>query len=349
MWAGFSLALMSEGCGAPRSIVAAPVGRRDPAWILVRVDAVRVAPFHPHSKMTWDGPAPAPNDGAECGLLGLGLGVINPVLGTGANYLCQIDTRSPQREQDPSAPDLAVLVSAGMGATYMTYTAPDTFYHVFRREFVVPTGAIPPEGLSFTVIDQDRPRWEVIGSRRVSRQELIDTAFSPQPVLVLSDPAGGLERLELVVSPYGQENDGVQVTMDARDGTIPVSMRSIPAGSVVTIGARGHYQIGSYYDAWLDPRGYPGGGPREYNFETEPFRSAPHGSALAILGHGDAKEGVVVAPCTSMVSKVGGRVVVGVNDKEPRNNTGQLQFSIGVRPPSPAEWMSQRTNPCGSW
>ena len=76
-----------------------------------------------------------------------------------------------------------------------------TFFHVFRSEFVVPTGAIPPEGLSLTVIDRDRPSAEYIGNVRVGRQQLVGTALSSQPLLILSDPAGGLLRLEVVVSP----------------------------------------------------------------------------------------------------------------------------------------------------
>lgn len=275
--------------------------------------------------------------------------MIHPILGKGANFLCRMDTRSPQREQDPSAPDLAVLVSAGTSATYTTYTARDTFYHVFRSEFVVPIGAIPPEGLSLTVIDQDRPRVEVIGNVRVSRQQLVGTALSAQPWLVLRDAAGGLQRLDLVVSPYTQGIEGVQTTMAARAGTISAPFRSIRAGEIVEFAAAGSYRVGGYYDAWLDPRGYPGGGPRQYNFETEPFRSAPHGSALALLGSGDAKQGFVVAPCTTVVSKAGGPVLLGVNDNEPSNNEGQLQFSVRVRPPTANEWMNQQTGPCASW
>lgn len=118
---------------------------------------------------------------------------------------------------------------------YMTSTARDTVYHVFRREFVVPTGATPLEGLALTMIDRDRPTAEVIGNVRVGRGELVGTAPSSQPRLVLSDPAGGL------------------------------------------------------------------------------------------------------------------LLLLGVNDTEPHSNTGQLQFSIRVRPLAPSEWMNQQTGPCGSW
>lgn len=322
---------------------------QEPPWLLLRVDAVRVTPYHPGTTMSWDGPAPAPNDSAECGLLGLGLGLINPIAGKGADLLCRIDKRSPQLEQDPSAPDLAVVVSAGAGATYMTYTARDTFFHVFRSEFVVPTGAIPREGLSLTVIDRDRPSHEVLGNVRVGRQQLVGTALSSQPLLVLSDPAGGLLRLEVVISPYAGGTEGVDATMDARDGTMSAPLRSLRAGEVVTIAATGSYQVGGFYNALLDPRGYPGGGPREYNFEAEPFRSAPHGVALAQLGRGDAKEGLLVAPCTTVVSQVGGPLLLGVNDNDPNNNSGQLQFSVRVRPATPSEWMARQIGVCALW
>ena len=126
----FSLVVTGPlGCSKPPARVPRfpQAQAQEPPWLLLRVDTVRVTPYHPGTTMSWDGPAPAPNDSAECGLLSLGLGLINPIAGKGADLLCKIDNRVPQREQDPSAPDLAVLVSAGAGATYMTYTARDTF------------------------------------------------------------------------------------------------------------------------------------------------------------------------------------------------------------------------------
>ena len=126
-------------------------------------------------------------------------------------------------------------------------------------------------------------------------------------------------------------------------------LRSLRAGEVVTIAATGSYKVGDFYDAVLDPRGYPDGGPREYNFEAEPSRSAPHGVALAQIGCGDAKEGLLVAPCTTVVSQVGGPLLLGVNDNDPNNNSGQLQFSVRVRPPTPSEWMDQQTSACALW
>jgi hypothetical protein len=107
------------------------------------------------------------------------------------------------------------------------------------------------------------------------------------------------------------------------------------------------YRIGSFHDAWIDPGGYPGGGPREYNFRNEPFRSAAHGAGMALIAGGDAQQGLVVAPCNAIVARVGGQLVVGLNDNDPGNNTGQVSSSVRLRPASPMEWSSQRTNPCG--
>lgn len=343
-WCGLGATLIVVGCHAP------PASRvaQEPPWLLVRVEAVNVAPVHPGTRISWDGPAPEPDDGAECALLGLGVGLFNPIVGKGAQYLCQIGSRPKQREQDPSAPDLVVLLAAGAGATYQTYTARDTFYHVYRSEFVVPVGAIPAEGLSFTVLDRDGSLSEVIGNMRVGRQQLVDTALSSRPLLTLSDPRGGLQQLDLVLSPYGPGVEGTQADMNTQSGTMAAPLRPIRAGEVIEVAAAGRYRVGGWYDRWIDPGGYPGGGPRQYNFENEPFRSAPHGSAITIVGNGDAKMGVVIAPCASFVAKASGPLVLGVNDTEPGNNEGHVQFSVRIRSPTPVEWMNAQTNPCGS-
>jgi hypothetical protein len=318
----------------------------EPAWLVLRVDAVNVAPSHP-GNVPWDGPVPQPSDGAECGLLGLaGTLLANPIAGKGAEYLCRIGTRPRQQERDPSAPDLVVTLAAGTTAHYRTYTAPDTFYHVFQSEFVVPTNAIPPDGLTLMVLDRDGDQQpEVIGAVRLDRTRLVQAALSG-PLLVLGDPAGGLQRLDLVVSPYGQPVETSQTSMDVRNGTVPAQLRPIRAGEVLEVRATGQYRVGSFYDRWIGPAGYPGGGPDGYNFKNEPFRSAPHGSGLAMVGSSDAKMGLVVAPCAHAVSRVAGPLVLGINDVDPANNQGSAQFTVQVRAPSPAEWMNAMTEPC---
>lgn len=118
------------------------------------------------------------------------------------------------------------------------------------------------------------------------------------------------------------------------------------AGEIVAITATGQYKVGSWFDKWIDPRGYPGGDAQSYNFDNEPFKSAPHGSGLAMVGVGDGKAGHNVAPCTRFVSRGSGPLVLGINDSDPRNNTGTAQFTVHVQPPSATEWLGAQTASC---
>src|SRR4051812_3890042 len=104
---GLALAVIGLSCGASDGSSARSTSQA-PAWLVLRLEAVRVAPYKPGTHGTWDGPVPEPNDGAVCGFLGLAAGVItsNPVIGKGAQLVCQIDSRPTQREQEPSSPDL---------------------------------------------------------------------------------------------------------------------------------------------------------------------------------------------------------------------------------------------------
>jgi hypothetical protein len=336
------LLLGFTGCGEPQV-----PGSSDAGWIVARVEAVSAAPFHPGTQVPWDGPAPDSSSGMECGLIGLAVGLVHPIAGKGADFICSMASTPPQRERDPRAPDLAVVLRASQETGYPTPTARDTFYHVFQSEFLIPLGAIPPEGLLLSVIDRDGPaEFETIGAVRLTRGALEDAIHTSAPLLSLADPLGGLQRIDLVLRPYGSGGEEARSTMNAKSGTTAASIRPIIAGEVVEIAAAGKYRIGSWNDAWIGPAGYPGGGPRDYNFKFEPFRSAPHGSGLAIVGKGDSRMGVVVAPCAAFVARAGGPLMVGVNDDEPGNNDGTIQFDFNVRSPTPSEWTSQQTFGC---
>lgn len=324
-----------------------PTGGSDPPWLILRVDTVQVAAHRPGTATTWDAPAPQSNDGAECALLGVaGSLFFSPIAGKGAEYLCTLGSRPRSQEQDPSAPDLVVELSAGATTNYPTYTARDTFQHVFRSEFVVPTDAIPPEGLLLTVSDRDGTQREVIAALRLQRAQLTQ-ALQTNPLLTLSDPAAGLQRLELVVAPQTIPTETATVSMNVRDGTIDSRFRPIRAGEIIQVAASGQYKVGSLlYDKRIDPRGYPNGDAKRYNFDTEPFKSAPHGSGLAMVGMGDAKAGQIVAPCARFVSRGFGPLVVGINDSDPKNNEGAAEFTIRANPPSAAEWIGAATAAC---
>ncbi len=336
----------APGCADSAPEATTPYGFQEPPWLILRVDTVQVAPTRSDGVNPWDGATPEPTDETACGLL-RAIGNVNPVEGSGAPYLCQIDTRPPAQPIEPTAPDLLVALAAGTAAHYQSYTARDTFQHSFGSEFLIPTNSIPGEGLTVAVLDRDGDRSEPLGMVRVTRQELL-TAAAGNPLIVRSDPRGGLQRLELAAFPYGLAAEDVETSLDIRSGTMPVPFRNIRAGEVLQVSASGQYRVSSA-SPWMDPRGYPGGS-KSGNFEVEPFKSGPHGSAIALVGQGDARFGAVAAPCARFVSPVSGPLVVGINDAAPYDGEGSAQFQVRVSGPVGSEWIDGRANPdCGTW
>ena len=326
---------------------AVPTSLADTQWLVLRIDTVQVAPHRPGTSTSWDNPAPQSSDGAECALLGAaGSFLFHPIAGKAAQYLCSFGSSPRTQDQDPTAPDLVVELSIGATTSYPTYTARDTLNHVFRSEFIVPTGAIGPEGLLLTVSDRDGNQREVIGSLRL-RQEQLEQALASNPLLTLSDPTGSLQRLELVVSPHTSPMEKMDVAMEVRAGTVDSRFRQVRAGEVVEVAATGQYKVGKlYFDDWISPQGYPNGNGQTFNFNMDPFKSAPHGSGLAMVGVGDAKTGAIVASCARFVSRSSGPLIVGINDSDPTNNEGNAQFAIRVQPPSALEWLNGQTAGC---
>lgn len=323
-----------------------PLSGGEPPWLNIRVDTVRVSPQRPGTHLGWDPPASASSKEAECGLLGLVVGLINPVVGRGAHLLCRMDVQQKKGEGAQELPDLAVFVHAGMGKVYETHTEQDSISAIFRQEFLVPTAAIPPDGLVFEVIDRDGLQYEMIGRARALRRDLVATAFSSRHTMTLVDPQGGIHTLELIVEPYFYRYEPISDTMPANEGTKQIRFRPLRAGEVMEVQAYGQYRVGTWHDNVINPQGFPGNTLREYNFKTPPFIDAPHGSGLAIVAARDIRQGIVVTACTTVVTRLGGNLLIGINDEDPSNNQGWIQFAVGIRPATPFEWLGQEVAGC---
>ena len=331
-------------CGAPPSTKSVVV-RKSPSHIVLRVDNVVAAALQPTGK-TWDGEAPQRDDGAGCGLFGkvIGLavaGVAAPLVVEGANLLCRGVTRAPQQQRDATNPDLQVRVGTADGTPYTTQVIPDVTQALFGRRFVIPTEAVPPDGLIVEVVDDDLAAGaQQIGAVRLARDELL-AALDERTHMMIRDQKPSLLKIEFVVSVYNEPSATI-VDMPAREGTRP-NVVDVVAGEVVTINAMGTYRVGSWYDANVTPIGYPGGGPRGYNFKYEPLASAAHACGFALLGDRD-RTAALVNPSASFVAPTAGPLLVGINDNEPGNNTGSIRFDVRRRGATAAEWTSHRTN-----
>ncbi|MDI1444190.1 C2 domain-containing protein [Polyangium sp. 6x1] len=342
-----SLVLLAAACAEPMGEPESPSAWKEPPWLVVRVDAVEVTPLRPGTQVPWDDIEPQPTDGTACGMLGRAMATTDPITGKGAEALCAIDPRPRPPNADARLPDLVVLLGVGSAAHYQTPTAHDTMQSTFNGEFVIPTNSIPPEGITLVVVDRDGTGAEVIGGVKLGRQELL-AAQATRPVFSMR--GGGVLRMDLAVMAYTNPMESTEAAVTAQAGGALVSMRPIRAGEVVEISARGQYRIGTGRGAWIDPRGYFEKEPHDPNFENEPFRSAPHGAGIAVVGGGDARMGAIVAPCARFVARTPGLVWVGLNDAEPRNNEGNATFTVKVAGPLPAEWSEGKsTTPCGTF
>jgi hypothetical protein len=317
---------------------------------VIRVDSVRVSATRPSGE-PWDGAEPVPpRDDGGCGLVaaivtagasGAAWGVPAPVAGKAAEYLCRASEPEPrQQEKEPGNPDLQVRLSAATDQPYATEIVKDSTQATFVHPFLVPVAAIPPDGLRLEVVDADEgDAGDQIATVRLSAGEALAALASPTHI-VAKRQAPCLDALELVISEYRAVTPAT-VVMQASEGTKRVDGDELLAGEVVRVTASGRYQVGSYYDSPLSPAGYPGGGPRSYNFQYEPLKSASHGCGFALVGH-RMREATVVGPCGSFLSTTSGPVVVGVNDTDPGNNSGQATFTVERRPPTVDEWAHQR-------
>lgn len=198
----------------------------------------------------------------------------------------------------------------------------------------MPTAAVPADGLRLDVLDDDgKLGAERIGGVRLSRAKLIEGYQSASKLLVLS--GGAVRRLEVVLSPY---TDAPIVFAERRASDVPVELgRRVMAGEFVIVRASGSFKVGSWFDAKLDPAGYPGSEARSYNLG--PFKQEPHACAIALIGSGQTIEGVAIGIGKQFVATHAGTFRVGLNDNELGNNEGQVRYEVARRAATVQEWL----------
>jgi hypothetical protein len=329
-----------SACGGATQRAQPPAGPPPLSALIIRVDAVRVPPMRPGGG-AWDPPAPQEDTGG-CEILGgiaeLALPSIGKIAGPAASFLCRGASQASPPQTDVTGPDVAVRLSAGSSSPYSTDVVHDALIASFALQpFVVPLDAIPQDGLRLEVVDDDaHDGAEVIGSVRLMRDEAL--AAVGRPAIVKEDVTTAA-RLEVVVSAY-VPSAPQSVPMRAVEGTKETGTLAL-SGEVLRSTATGSYKVGTWNDAAVTPVGYPGGGPKGYNFGYEPLRSAAHACAFFLVGE-KRREATLVTPCGSTLTSVAGPLVVGVNDNDPSNNDGALSFAIERRAPTTTEWLGHR-------
>ena len=311
-----------------------------PSELVLRVDHVRVSALRPSTSNPWDEPTPVADAGAVCKLSSMAASAAwSPVAGDGVDLICGLAVPSKPTARRAEQPDLMLRLGKGTSEGLVSPVIPDVTSATFRYEFVVPVSAIPPEGVTLEVLDSDPGLpGEVIGLTRITQETLRKAWASSSHLLEVQ--AGGVQGLEIVVSPYRP----LTVPATSRSASYApgaLSPRALMAGEVVTVRASGRYTVGSFYDQTIDPAGYPDGDAKRYNFKQEPFRDARHACAIALIGDTSVR-GVVVGRELTFVSPSAGALRVGLNDTDPGNNHGTLTFALSTRAPTPSEWLSSR-------
>jgi hypothetical protein len=328
-----ALMLLAGGALAGCGPAAGPPSPPLPAAVVLRVDAVEVSSSRHASQLSWDGADAETDPGAGCKVLVAGATFLAPALAP-VSTLCGLAS-APHRERHAQDPDLQLRLGVGVDAAYASWIDPDALTHSFRYEFVVPVAALPADGLKLDVLDDDgEVGSELIGSMRISRAKLIEAYQSASKILMLSD--GAVRRLEVVLSPY---TDAPAVVVQRRASEAPVELgRQVMAGEVVNVRATGSFTVRSLFAATLSPAGYSDGSARSYNLE--PFKTAPHACAIALIGSRPTIEGVVVGAGKQFVARHAGPLRVGLNDEDLSNNEGQVSFEVARRAPTAEEWLS---------
>lgn len=335
-WLVAALAIL---CGSSRAGLAdSPPASPEPEWLLLRIDAVRVASKRPGNAGSWDSEREKQDWGGLCTLASIGVGALSGgTAGKATGVLCRVvaSGTGQQDERDPKAPDLVIKLAAG-NQIYRSYIAQDTYSHIFFYSLVLPVAAIPRGGLQLIVEDQDGDdigAGEVVTSLRVTREQLLATALGESPVMTLTD--GALEKLELTVEPYAGDLRSATHTHSAKKGLAEVPALHIHAGEVVEIRAEGSYSVADNHKR-LGPAGYQDGSKRGYNLSG--FGQSAHGAAVASIGHPGARANLAVNDCVLVTSPFAGSLRLGVNDDDRGNNRGTLSFEVRVWPARPSEW-----------
>ena len=318
-----------------------PAAQEEPAWLLLRIGAVRVATLRPGNAGAWDGAVAKGNSGAGCKLLALAAGAVSGgTAATATNLVCRFagEGSGAQTQVDPMAPDLLIKIVIDAQTSYRTYIADDTYSHMFDYSLVVPVAAIPRGGLQIIAVDQDGAdigEGELIGSVRIPRAQLVAAALGPSPVITLED--GPLEKLELTVDPHAGARRAGAHEHPVTEPLTQVPLLRIHAGEVIELRARGSYSVTSNGDP-LGPAGYQDGSRRSYNLPGPAFARMAHGAAVASVGHPGASANLAVADCVMLTSPFAGTLRVGINDHDRFNNKGALSLTAVVRPPRPEDW-----------
>lgn len=214
-----------------------------------------------------------------------------------------------------SGPDPLVYVEAG-GTAFRTTLAPGQFQPVWR--FPVVFSGKPDDVVHITVVDWDGPgQADVIGDKVVTLGEL-----TARPVVELGR-FGNVERLVLESTPAGDLTARRRVAIPARDGWTDSGI-TLVSGAEVQIRAAGEVcSKGGDRGKCAGPEGQA----TNQSGNLPGFEPRPH--AALVGGVGDAR--FFIGRELRFVAPSSGPLLLGVNDDDPGNDSGELEVDVQVK------------------
>jgi hypothetical protein len=213
-----------------------------------------------------------------------------------------------------SAPDPVVYLETPQ-ATFRTTLAPGQFQPVWRFPFL----ALPGEAmLRVTVVDWDGPaQADVIGDTLIPLREL-----AARPIIELPR-FGNVERLTLEIAPAGALAARRRVAVAGRDGWIDSGL-DLVAGQEVIVRAAGEVcSRGADRARCAGPEGQPQPAPTS----LPGFEARPHAGLVGAVG--DVR--FFIGRELRFRAASSGHFLLGVNDSELANNSGELEVDIELR------------------
>jgi hypothetical protein len=216
-----------------------------------------------------------------------------------------------------SAPDPMVFVEVG-GRVFRTPIAPGQFQPTWRFPLTVTVAPDRAEIARFTVVDWDGPgQLDVIGEQLVPLSTLLAAPITELPRF------GNVERLVVEVADAGELATRHRVAVAGRDGWIDAGVDVI-AGQGVTIRAAGEVcSKGNDRARCAGPEGQP----RPDGGNLPGFEARGHAGLVG--GLGDSR--FFIGRELRFVASSSGRLLLGVNDADTANNSGELEVLIELR------------------
>ena len=216
-----------------------------------------------------------------------------------------------------SAPDPMVFVEIA-GQTFRTTLAPGQFQPVWRFPIVVALSPDSEDVARFTVVDWDGPgQLDIIGQKLIPARALFG-----RPLVELGR-FGNVAGLALEVSERTPAAERRRVAVPAREGWAQTGIL-VAAGQDVIIRAVGEVcTMGSDRSRCSGPEGQP----RVAATNLPGFEARGHGALLG--GIGDVR--FFVGRDVRFVAASSGPLLLGVNDSDTTNNSGELEVEVEVR------------------